>query len=448
MDGKLIYSGAGGYADIKNKIPTTPHSLFRVASVTKSFTAMAIVKLRDEGHLRLDDPISLYIPESKNWQLTQDAPAVTIRHLLTHGSGLPQDDPWGDRKLAASNEALVAILKSGPSASTPVGTAYEYSNLSFSILGYIIKQASGLSYQDYIAKNIWQPLGMTQVAWEFARVPPKELVHGYKWQYGRWQEEPLLHDGSFAAMGGMIASIDSFSRYVALHLSAWPARDDREEGPVKRRSLREMHHPWNFEDLVDYKLPDGSACALVKAYGYGLRWWRDCKTNVYIKHSGGLPGFGSNWTIMPEYGIGVILFANATYAPADDINFQVLNKLIEIAALKPRELPNSAILKERQAALIDCLPHWNQGINKTIFADNFFQDNSLKALQQETQRIFTHAGKIDRIGEMKALNQLRGHFLMYGEKADIEISFTLTPESPPLIQSFQIKEIEKSTKIA
>ncbi|MCY7312022.1 MAG: beta-lactamase family protein, partial [Chitinophagaceae bacterium] len=101
VDGKLLYSGNYGYTDIDKKIAVTSSSLFRIASMSKSFTAMAILKLRDEGKLNLDDPAYLYIPELKEAKYpTADAPHITIRHLLTHGAGFPEDNPWGDRQLA------------------------------------------------------------------------------------------------------------------------------------------------------------------------------------------------------------------------------------------------------------------------------------------------------------------------------------------------------------
>lgn len=105
LDGRLIYSGSFGYANLEQQIPANTKSLLRIASMSKSFTALAILQLRDAGKLNLDDPVSKYLPEMKNLSyLTTDAPAITIRHLLTHGAGFPEDNPWGDRQLADSDE--------------------------------------------------------------------------------------------------------------------------------------------------------------------------------------------------------------------------------------------------------------------------------------------------------------------------------------------------------
>jgi hypothetical protein len=182
---------------------------------------------------------------------------------------------------------------------------------------------------------------------------------------------------------------------------------------------------------------------MTSAYGYGLRWSKDCEGKVYVGHSGGLPGFGSNWLIMPEYGIGVILFANLTYATAGDINIQVLRMLTKDAQLKPRQLPPSQILKERKEALIKLLPDWNGAEKNGIFAENFFLDADVDSLRKESKNIFSKTGKIIHIGDVMPENQLRGYFIIEGEKTDIKISFTLTPQNPALIQKYQIEEIVK-----
>ena len=444
LDGKLVYSGSGGYTNIDKKIHATTKSMFRIASMSKSFTAMAILKLRDEDKLKLDDPVSDYIPEIKGQRLTSDAPAITIKNLLTHSAGFPEDNPWGDRQLADTDADLIAMIKKGISFSNDPGVAYEYSNMGFAMLGYIIKKVTGIPYSDYIEKNIWKPLGMNQAQWEFSKVPSGELAHGYRWINDNWREETLLHDGIYGAMGGMITSIESFSKYVALHQSAWPARNDVDAGPVKRSSIREMHQPWRFTGLnPNYKYPGGRICATSSAYAYGLAWTRDCEGREYIAHSGGLPGFGSNWRFLPEYGLGVILFANVTYAATTSPNFSVLDTLIRLAQLKPRQLPPSKILTQRRDELVKLLPDFTNAASYRIFAENFFSDYFTDTMKKEANEIFTKTGKITKVGEVVPENQLRGYFIMEGEKANVWVSFTLTPENPALIQEYHIRRIDK-----
>ncbi|SJZ79612.1 serine hydrolase domain-containing protein [Sediminibacterium ginsengisoli] len=444
LDGKLVFSGAGGYTDIDKKIPATTKSMFRIASMSKSFTAMAILHLRDAGKLDLDDPVWKYIPEVKGLKLTADAPEITIRHLLTHSAGFPEDNPWGDRQLAATEKDLTDLIRRGVNLSNAAGLTYEYSNLGFTMLGVIIRKASGIGYGEYIRKNIWEPLGMNQAEWEFDRVPAAQLAHGYRWIDNAWKEEPLLHDGIYGAMGGMITSLESFSKYVALHQDAWPPRSVNDNGPVRRSSVREMHQPWRFNTISpNYKYPDGRLCPLASAYGYGLRWTRDCEQRTVVGHSGGLPGFGSNWQIATDYGIGVIFFANVTYASTTGINLRVLDTLIRTAGLRPAALEPSVILKDRQAALLKLLPDWNNATASGLFAENFFKDYQLESLKKESAAIFKKAGRTGKVISFVAENQLRGSFVVAGEFMDIRISFTLTPENPALIQEYHIYEVAR-----
>jgi CubicO group peptidase (beta-lactamase class C family) len=448
VDGKLVYKGNYGYTDIEKKTPVSSSSLFRIASMSKSFAAMAILKLRDEGRLNLDDPASFFIPELKNLRYpTADAPAITIRHLLSHGAGFPEDNPWGDRQLADSDKDLLEFLAKQISFSNPPGVAYEYSNLGFALLGKIITNISGMRYQDYIKRNIWEPLGMTSTTYEYGDVAPDKLAHGYRWLNQKWNEETLLHDapdGSWGAMGAMISSIDEFANYVGFHLSSWPPTNAKEEGPLKRSSVREMHHPWRFGTFnSNNKYPSGRACAVASAYCFGLNWLRDCEGRVYIGHSGGLPGFGSQWRILPDYGIGVVAFANRTYAPIGYINLKVLDTLIRMAGLQPRQLPPSDILEKRKNDLVKLLPDWNNAEQSGIFAENFFPDYPIDTLKKYARDLYAKAGKIISVSPVKAENQLRGSFVIQGEKADIEIYFTLSPENPPLIQEYHIREIPR-----
>lgn len=448
VDGKLVYKGNIGYTDVEKKMPVTSSSLFRIASMSKSFTCMAILKLRDEGKLSLDDPAYLYIPELKNLKYpTSDAPVITIRHLMTHGAGFPEDNPWGDRQLADNDKDLMEFISKQISFSNPPGIAYEYSNLGFALQGRIITKVSGMQYQDYIKKNILEPLGMKTTTYEYGDVAADKLAHGYRWLNEKWNEETLLHDtkdGSWGAMGAMISSIDEFTGYMAFHLSAWPPNNAKDDGPIKRSSVREMHHPWRWNAFnPNYKFPDGRTCAITAAYCYGLGWVKDCEGRTFISHSGGLPGFGSQWRIMPDYGIGIVSFANRTYAPMGFVNLKVLDTIIKIAQLQPRQLPPSKILEQRKNELLKILPDWNKAEQSGIFAENFFPDYPIDSLKKEARDLYAKAGKIISIKAMKPENQLRGSFIIEGEKINMEVYFTLSPENPALIQEYHIKEVPK-----
>ncbi|QRR00349.1 serine hydrolase domain-containing protein [Dyadobacter sandarakinus] len=436
LDGKLLLSGATGYSEIAGSVKAGTKSLFRIASMSKSVTAMGILALRNEGKLRLDDPAYLYIPELKNMPLlTSDAPAITVRHLLTHAAGFPEDNPWGDRQLDTRDEELIALIRKGISSSNVPGVAYEYANLGYAMLGKIISNVSGKPYQQYIDDTIFKPLGMNNTIWEYSKAPKALLAHGYRYEDDMWKEEELLHDGTYGAMGGLITSIEDFSKYVIFHLSAWPASSAPEHGPVRRSDVREMQMPWNFNNLnAAYKYPGGRPCAMVSAYGYGLRWSRDCEGRTGIGHTGGLPGFGSQWQILPDYGIGIIAYANRTYAGMATINTAVLDTIIALTGLKPTPIGVSAILTKRKDELTRMLPDWKNAEQSGIFAENFFPDRSINHRRQELDVLLAKVGHITGSTEMFAENQLRGTFLLKCERGDVRVYFTLSPENPALIQ--------------
>lgn len=444
-DGRLVHTVNVGQSDVSVRAPVTSSTVFRIASMSKSFTAMAILLLREEKKLSLDDPLSKYFKVLKGLTYpTKDSEPVTLRHLLTHTAGFPEDNPWGDRQLSDSDKDFNELLRKQFSFSSAPGTAYEYSNLGFALLGRIITQVANMPYQDYIRQRIWKPLGMTRTYWEYDDVPDILLAHGYQYLEGRWQEEALLHDhpkGSWGAMGGMLSSVEDMAAYLQYHLSAWPPSDLPEAKPLRRSAVREMHRPSSMSGLQPSYTLNGRACPIATGYGYGLRWTRDCEDRTYVGHSGGLPGFGSQWMVMPDYGLGIVALANRTYAPMAALNMQLLDTLIRLSGLMPRPVPVTDILEDRKMKLGALIVDWKEAENCGIFAENFFLDYPIEQLRRESAEIFSRVGAVRSLGTLVAENRLRGTFTILCENGRVEVTFTMSPENPPMIQSCRIKEL-------
>ena len=446
VDNELVLSSATGLINIELKTQATTLSSFRIASMTKSFTAMAILKLRDEGKLALTDPVSKYIPEMSTLEyLTKDAPTIDIENLLTMTAGFPEDNPWGDRQLDESDQMLINLIDEGVSFSNASSYKFEYSNTAYALLGNIISRISGIPFQTYIKLNILQPLGMFHTYWEYDSVPNEQLVKGYRWEEEQWGLEPMLHDGSYGSMGGLITSIEDFSKYVSFHLSAWPPRSDEDTGPIKRSSLREMQTP-QFSSLYTKSTDfNGDSCAIIYGYGYGLGIAEFCNNLKQVGHGGALPGFGSNYQFYPEYGVGIMAFCNLTYT--SPWPYKEIGKLLfETIELKPRQLPVSNILLERQTQIAQLIQNWNTESEAELLAENFYLDKSKENRMTEVNDILDKAGTIESIGEIDASNQLRESFKMKAENGVINVFFTLTPEKTPKVQqldiSFQLNEIK------
>ncbi|MEK6477992.1 serine hydrolase domain-containing protein [Catalinimonas sp. 4WD22] len=443
VDDSLIFSDAYGVINLDNQVGVDEQSLFKIASMTKSFTAMGIMKLNEEGKLDLHAPAQQYLPELSNIEYpTRDAAPITIFNLLTMTAGFPEDNPWGDRQLEDTDEEFLDFLSNGISMSNVPNEDFEYSNLGYAMLGYIISRVSGMPYQEYITKNIFLPLGMTDTHWEYKGLPEDQLAIGYRWEDEQWKPEPMLHDGAFGAMGGLITSLSDFSKYVSFHLSAWPPSNATGDGPVKRSSLRQMqqiHHPRLFTDAKDGQ---GNDCSVMIGYGFGLGIRKDCHGDTRISHSGGLPGYGSEYRFYPEYGVGIISFANRTYSPAGSANAKVMDLILQKAELPHPQLPASEILKTRKDQVAELIQTWDESLGNEILAENFYLDQSRSHRKAAAEETFQQIGNIKNIGEIKAINQLRGIFVLKGEQGDAEVFFSLSPEKNPKVQAINIRVLD------
>ena len=161
-DGRLVHVKGAGVQDIESKRPVTAETLFRIASMTKAFTALSVLKLRDDGKLALDAPAETYVPELRGWRPpTEDSPKIRVRELITHTAGFVTDDPWGDRQTPLPEDEFTALLRDGVAFTRPTATAMEYSNLGYALLGRIVANVSGGPYKDFVQRTLLTPLGMT-----------------------------------------------------------------------------------------------------------------------------------------------------------------------------------------------------------------------------------------------------------------------------------------------
>src|SRR5688572_8405313 len=372
IDGRLAHVASVGVRDRGSNANVTPATAFRIASMTKSFTALAILKLRDDGRLSLEDPVSKWIPEFTRMELpTRDTPPLTVRQLMSHSAGFPEDNPWGDQQLNATDEALDSWLRAGIPFSTPPGTRYEYSNYAFGLLGRIVSKASGVGYERYMRDQILAPLKMTATTFEFSDVPESSRAIGYRLKPdGTYAEEPPLPHGVFGAMGGLLTTAADMGKYVAFHLSAWPPRDDAEAGPVKRASVREMAHLWTPANL-NARYVNGAVQASQSGYGYGLRVSADCRFERIVSHGGGLPGFGSYMQWLPEYGVGMFAMSTLTYSGAAATIGASWDAMLKTGGLRPREWVPTARQIEMRDHVFSLWRNWNDGEVKRIAAVNF-----------------------------------------------------------------------------
>jgi CubicO group peptidase (beta-lactamase class C family) len=443
VDGELVLVKTAGIREVESKAAVTPETVFRIASMTKSFTAMAILKLRDEGKLSLDDPVARYVPALADLPYpTSDSPAITIRHLLTHSEGFPEDNPWGDRQLAQTDETMRAWMKAGIPFSTAPGTAFEYSNYGFAILGQVIAKASGKPYADYVRDNILRPLGMNASTFEMSEVPREQIALGYRREGETWKPEPVLAHGSFGAMGGLWTNAHDLGRYVAFFLSAFPPRDEPERGPIKRSSAREMQQLWRFSPGSAFRSTVDAPLQLgVSGYGYGLGIGQDCRYPYTVGHGGGLPGYGSLMRWLPDYGVGLIAMGNLTYGGFNQLFNDALNALHRTGALQPRVVKPSPALLKAQADISQLIIKWDDALANRITADNFFLDAPAETRKSRWGSLAKDHGTCRPATSIDPENALRGGWRMMCDRGWLDVFITLAPTTEPKVQAIGIGSV-------
>jgi CubicO group peptidase (beta-lactamase class C family) len=302
---ELAWTGSVGYADQDSGRSADADTPYRIASITKTFTASAILQLRDEGKLALGDPLVVHIPEFAAATCSfGPIEQVTLRGLLTHTSGLQSDPPLADpAPLEWGYRTRAEILRSFAEMAVviPPGSRFKYSNLGYELLGEVVRRASGRPFGAYLKEHITGQLGMTSTALD----PDDGLAARCAVGYGRTYEDrpvaaPPMPDGWCRACGGLWSTVNDLSRWLGQQFRTGLS-DRRGPGQILAGpTLAEMHRPI----IATRATLDG---------GQGLGWamWRTGDL-VMIGHGGGLDGFITMITFNPERRLGVIVLSNGT----------------------------------------------------------------------------------------------------------------------------------------
>ncbi|MDP1749117.1 MAG: serine hydrolase domain-containing protein [Reyranella sp.] len=435
QDGRLVHAATAGLADIEAARPVATDTAFRIASMTKNMTALAILSLRDQGRLALDAPLSQYVPQfAAVAPATSDSPPVSLRHLLTHVAGFVTDDPWGDRVLGMTPAEFDQLIANGKLFARPPGIAFEYSNLGYALLGRVLTNVSGEPYQSFIRRTILKPLGMTRTTFDAIEASRGDYAWGYRLDDDAWSRERIEPDGEVGAMGGLATTVPDYACYVAFLLGAWPPRDDPDQGPVRRSSVREMglwHAPPHADD-PDRPSPPG-------AYGYGLNNAADSELGRRLHHAGGLPGYGSHVLMIPDKGVGVFAFGNRTYAPMSRLTLQ-LATILHPSLPKPK-VATSPYLERAVAAAVAAYAAGDIAAAQHVLAVNFLLDMPARLRNAELAALKGKLGE-GRLEKIEPVHALGGAVTLACERGRLKATIILSPDPEPGIQklTFAVEE--------
>jgi CubicO group peptidase (beta-lactamase class C family) len=417
LGGQLAMSGGVGTLTVGTDEPPTASSVFRIASMTKSFTAAAVLSLRDEGRLRLDDHAADLAPELAAVRPpTTDSPPITVRHLLS--------------------------MASGPGFAVPPGTAFEYSNLGYALLGRIVERVTGAPVQALISERFLGPLGMASTTWQ----APVDAAWArpYAWLDDAWHDElPPLVDGGLGPMGGLWSTVADLVRWMAFFDDAFPPRDDPDDGPLSRASRREQQQALRAypSELHSAKGDDLDAVpARLDAGGYalGLKVVHDLRFGHLVGHGGGLPGYGSHMRWLPGRGVGAAALGNVTYAPIDPLTRLLIEVLDDFGLVPPAPSPSTAALQPAAERLVALLGAWDSEAAAALFADNVLLDLDEEHRRAQATRLRSEHGAL-RVKTVTAETARHGRVTVVGDSGhELRIDFELSPHAAPLVQWYEI----------
>jgi CubicO group peptidase (beta-lactamase class C family) len=288
-------------------LAVTPQTVFRIASITKVLSGVALLQLRDAGSLALDDLLTTHLPEAKAVRPAHEGdPPIVLRNLVTHTSGLPRNPPSG----GTNEPAFLHKLAQVKLASAP-GAKVSYSNFAMGLVGPIVARASGVPFREYMRTKILEPLDMKSAAWE-ARDVPKDLLsagHQRIKEEGPDKGKLKVSDtewrmGAGEAFGGLYVSLDDMTKLARFELSSQADGEEAYANVLSRASLQESQRE-----------------AITGAEGtpsYGVNWVvaKDETYGALVYHTGATDEYSASLVLYPERGLGVVILSNAA-APSD-----------------------------------------------------------------------------------------------------------------------------------
>jgi len=309
-NGKIIYEKGFGKADLELDVPMKPDMIFRLGSITKQYTAIAILQLVEQGKISLQDSIQKFIKDFPNKGHT-----ITIENLLSHTSGIIDYESLDMKipnvyRLDFPPRQFVDSLEHHPLVFTP-GSKFSYCNSNYFFLGYIIELITGKSYAEYMQQHIFTPLGLTNTYYDDEKQVIPNRVRGYgKWNNGKYENADYIGLSQVYAAGALLSNVeDMFKWHRALYSYKL----------VRKETLEKA--------FTSYKLSDGT----FSGYGYG--WFiKDQNGEKSIEHAGGIDGFQSDEVYLPGQDIFIATLYNSLNNGGDDMSFMLLsNDIVTLA---------------------------------------------------------------------------------------------------------------------
>ncbi len=438
VDGELVKTSSYGFLDTETRTPVDPDSVFRIGSITKPMTAMAILKLRDKGMLSLDAPARDYLPElGRVGMPSPDARPITVRHLLMHTSGLPREGATLD-DTNGKGTSQAAILRSlvGMQLGVEPGSRYQYSNFGYTLLGLILSRVVDAPYRDIMKEQLFEPLALESAVWDASAVPRAHLARPHKRDAaGRWVVDPKDEAlGAREPGGGLYISGRDFARFLAWQLAAHPPGSEEPGDPVRRSTRRESHQMGRLTGFgVSRASGDSPYVANGEASFVGLSWhgYETCEFDHVVFHNGLVHSFASDAALLPEYGVGVFVFTNSAPADMGSLRRDLLERLRKSGGLSRRQLTASRAprLEAALTRLLDVYNDWDPQKYSAMLSESHKRSITEQREREEFEEYRELHGKCSAGPMLHYENRNEARYLLSCQKARLEMALYLNPES-------------------
>jgi CubicO group peptidase (beta-lactamase class C family) len=444
IDDELAWSRGYGLRDPARKLPVEPDTAFGVGSITKSITASAILLLRDRGQLELDRPAVEYLPALAGLVYpTHDSPAITIRHLLTHTSGLPRMGNFPEYPRTPQAKAAFLAALDGLRLDHPPGVERQYSNLGVQILGPLIAEVAQEDHRSFIRREILEPIGMQGAGWTPQEVGEDRLAMPHDRVDGKPHLRQHWTPGIADAAGGLYGSVEDLAAFAIFNLGAWPAGGSRDAGPLVAATVREMHAFGGLGSFQARRAPPGEpATAKVSTAGLGFGVSATCRHPHVVAHAGKTMGHRASLHMLPRHGVAVILLSNlssihSSVLPRD--GEAIVDLLADTGALQPRVAQAAAGLAEGTQALAPLFARWNAADYERTFSPDYRDAFTEKETAESFAPWAALVGPCDGASVVEATDVYAGNVELACASANLQLTLRVAPWDGHPVTSLQIR---------
>ena len=428
---RLLWAKGYGVRAPGTQEPVDSRTVFRIGSLTKTLTAVAILQLRDAGRLRFDAPAAQYLPELGNVAYPSPArPPITTRELLSHRSGLPRSGTFDytSGRPGPTEAQLLASLDHLRLESVP-GTRTTYSNLGFALLGLEVSRVSGEPYRAYVTRHILRPLGMTSSVWTPEAVPPGRLATGAALVNGRRQPVPHWRMGAAAAMGGLYSDVEDLAKYASFELSA-QAPPGTAPSPVLRRS-----------SLVESQSVQAKSSNGAPSVGFDWGLLDEPALGPLVMHLGQTGNYSASLRLLPRRGLGVV--ALCSYSGAVEALQGLTQHVLALTVENDAGLtsPLSAPLQQALARVRQELAHANGQELRALFTEGFLRSVTLPGTVSFFTRTGAASGSCGLARGISSDGPDGATAVLPCVRQSWTVSLTVEPKAPFRIQSLWIRPL-------